>query len=92
MWHSSSTQVWQNHGGEGFKDMFLKRDYPVYFWDGPRVARAHWSCKTSPTRPEIAIRETSRRGSLAPLLQQAQFPTQSEWYPGVQFPTKNTQA
>lgn len=37
MWHSCSTQVWQNRwdGGEGYKDMFLRRDYPVYLWDGP---------------------------------------------------------
>ncbi|KAI0844971.1 hypothetical protein F5Y00DRAFT_266064 [Daldinia vernicosa] len=40
MWHSSTTQVWQNRwgGGEGYKDMFLRRGYPVYLWDGPRVA------------------------------------------------------
>lgn len=37
MWHSSSPQDFQNRwdGGEGFKDMFLRRDYPVYLWDGP---------------------------------------------------------
>jgi len=24
--------------------MFLRRDYPVYLWDGPRVGRANWAC------------------------------------------------
>jgi hypothetical protein len=53
MWHSSSTQVWQNRwdGGEGYKDMFLRRDYPVYLWDGPRVGRANWSCETVTYKP-----------------------------------------
>ncbi|KAH8676441.1 hypothetical protein BGZ60DRAFT_556017 [Tricladium varicosporioides] len=47
MWHSSSTQVWQNRwdGGPGFKDIFLREDYPVYLWDGPRVGRANWACE-----------------------------------------------
>jgi hypothetical protein len=46
MWHSSSTQSFQNRwdGGEGYKDMFLRRDYPVYFWEGPAVGRANWDC------------------------------------------------
>ncbi len=37
MWHSSSAQVWQNRwdGGEGYKDMFLRRSYPVYLWGRP---------------------------------------------------------
>ena len=47
MWHSSSTQTFQNRwdGGEGYKDMFLRRDYPVYLWEGPRVGRADWGCE-----------------------------------------------
>ncbi|KAE9366330.1 hypothetical protein N431DRAFT_386636 [Stipitochalara longipes BDJ] len=46
MWHSSSTQVFQNtwSGGRGYKDLWLSRDYPVYLWDGPRVGRANWGC------------------------------------------------
>ncbi|KUJ10767.1 uncharacterized protein LY89DRAFT_710536 [Mollisia scopiformis] len=45
MWHSSSTQVFQNRwdGGPGYKDLFLSRNYPVYLWDGPRVGRANWA-------------------------------------------------
>ena len=39
MWHSSSVQVWQNRwdGGEGYQSIFLRRGFPVYLWDGPRV-------------------------------------------------------
>src|SRR5689334_17507926 len=39
LWHSSSTMVWQKRwdGGEGYQSIFLRRDYPVYMWDGPRV-------------------------------------------------------
>jgi hypothetical protein len=46
MWHSSHVAVWQNRwdGGEGFQSIFLRRDYPVYLWDGPRVGRANWGC------------------------------------------------
>ncbi len=47
MWHSSSVAVWQNRwdGGEGFQSLFLRRGYPVYLWDGPRVGRANWGCE-----------------------------------------------
>ena len=53
MWHSSSTQVWQNRwdGGEGYKDMFLRRRYPAYLWDGPRVGRANWGCASHTYTP-----------------------------------------
>ena len=48
MWHSSSTQVWQNRwdGGPGYKDIMLRERYPVYLWDGPRVGRANWGCES----------------------------------------------
>ncbi len=41
MWHSSSAKVWQNRwdGGEGYQSIFLRRGFPVYLWDGPRVGR-----------------------------------------------------
>ena len=46
MWHSASTQGFQNRwdGGPGFKDIFLRRNFPVYLWDGPRVGRANCEC------------------------------------------------
>ena len=48
LWHSSSAKVWQNRwdGGEGFQSIFLRRGFPVYMWDGPRVGRGNWSCET----------------------------------------------
>jgi len=48
MWHSSSVALWQNRwdGGEGFQSIFLRRGYPVYLWDGPRVGRANWGCSS----------------------------------------------
>ncbi|PGH15240.1 hypothetical protein AJ80_05593 [Polytolypa hystricis UAMH7299] len=55
MWHSSSTQSFQNRwdGGEGYKDMFLRRDYPVYLWDAPGVGRANWLCKAYNYWPDV---------------------------------------
>src|SRR5262249_444025 len=43
LWHSSSAKVWQNRwdGGEGFQSIFLRRGFPVYMWDGPRVGRGN---------------------------------------------------
>jgi len=68
MWHSSSTQVWQNRwgGGEGFKDMFLRRNYPVYLWDGPRVGRAGWSCEATTYRPAYRDRDNFRAWNFGP--------------------------
>jgi hypothetical protein len=33
--------VWENRwdGGEGYKSILLRKKYPVYLWDGPRVGR-----------------------------------------------------
>ena len=55
MWHSSSTKVWENRwdGGEGYKSIFLRKGYPVYLWDGPRVGRANWSCEPITYTPEF---------------------------------------
>lgn len=80
MWHSSSTQVWQNRwdGGEGFKDMFLRRDYPVYLWDGPRVGRANWSCEPVTTNPAFRDEGNFTAWNFGPAY--------GQWWPGVQFP------
>jgi hypothetical protein len=83
MWHSSSAQVWQNRwdGGEGYKDMFLRRDYPVYLWDGPRVGRANWSCEpiTSSNRYRDEANFTSWNFG----------PSYRNWWPDVQFPVND---
>jgi hypothetical protein len=83
MWHSSSMQVWQNRwdGGEGYKDMFLRRDYPVYLWDGPRVGRANWSCEriTSSNRYRDEMNFTAWNFG----------PSYGNWWPDVQFPVND---
>lgn len=86
MWHSSSTQVWQNRwdGGEGYKDMFLRRDYPVYLWDGPRVGRANWSCETVTTTPLYRDEANFTAWNLGP--------SYKNWWPGIQFPKDNEAA
>lgn len=87
MWHSSSTHVWQNRwdGGEGYKDMFLRRNYPVWLWDGPRVGRANWACEPTSYRPSFTSDHANFRAW--------NFgPSYKNWYPGVQFPTDNETA
>jgi hypothetical protein len=86
MWHSSSMQVWQNRwdGGEGYKDMFLRRDYPVYLWDGPRVGRASWSCEEVVLRPAYRDERNFMSWNFGP--------TFGTWWPDVQFPVDNRQS
>lgn len=86
MWHSSSTQVWQNRwdGGEGFKDMFLRRGYPVYLWDGPRVGRANWSCEPVMSTPRYRDESNFISWNFGPSF--------GNWWPGVQFPTADARS
>lgn len=87
MWHSSSTKVWQTRwdGGEGFQSIFLRRGFPVYLWDGPRVGRANWGCATYSYKPLAGRDEQNfvswRLGTKYP-----------DWFPGVQFPTNDPEA
>jgi hypothetical protein len=87
MWHSSSAQVWQNRwdGGEGYKDMFLRRNYPVYLWDGPRVGRANWACEPTSYLPFIGSDQSN-------FVAWVFGPRFKQWWPGVQFPTQNEEA
>lgn len=87
LWHSSSTQVWQNRwdGGEGYQSIFLRRGYPVYMWDGPRVGRANWGCedysyKALPNRDQGNF--TAWRFG----------PKYGQWFDGVQFPKDSKEA
>ena len=81
LWHSSSAAVWQRRwdGGEGFQSIMLRRRFPVYLWDGPRVGRANWGCEDYVAKPVFGRDEQNfiswRFG--------AKYP---EWFPGVQFP------
>lgn len=82
MWHSASAVAWQNRwdGGEGFQSIFLRRGFPVYLWDGPRVGRANWSCAETTYSPGIGRDQQNfvawRFGRAYP-----------DWFDGVQFPT-----
>ncbi|KAF2118650.1 hypothetical protein BDV96DRAFT_596504 [Lophiotrema nucula] len=86
MWHSSSTQVWQNRwdGGEGYKDMYLRRNYPVYLWDGPRVGRANWGCVPTVYVPSYMDHSNFVAWNFGP--------SYKNWWPDVQFPTKDDAA
>lgn len=86
MWHSSSTQTWQNRydGGEGFKDMFLRRNYPVYLWDAPRLGRANWACEPTVYAPSYRDQGNFVAWNFGP-----RFP---EFWPDTQFPASNKTA
>lgn len=86
LWHSSSTQVWQNRwdGGEGYKDMLLRRNYPVYLWDGPRVGRANWACEPTSYIPLYQDQGNFVAWSFGPA-----YPL---WWDDVKFPTRNEAA
>jgi hypothetical protein len=87
MWHSAAATAWLNRwdGGEGFQSLFLRRGYPVYIWDGPRVGRANWGCTDHTYTPGAGRDQASftawRFGSEYP-----------KWFEGVQFPTRDVEA
>jgi hypothetical protein len=87
MWHSASAVAWQNRwdGGEGYQSIFLRRGYPVYLWDGPRVGRADWGCAETRYSPPIG---QDQRNFVAWRFG-AEYPN---WFDGVQFPTGNPEA
>jgi hypothetical protein len=87
MWHSSSTAVWQNRwdGGEGYQSIFLRRGFPVYLWDGPRVGRANWGCENITYKATLGRDQQNflawRFGTKYP-----------DFFPGVQFPINDRKA
>lgn len=87
MWHSASAVAWQIRwdGGEGFQSIFLRRGYPVYLWDGPRVGRANWGCEETTYEPEPGRDQQNfaawRLG-----------PAYLEFFDGVQFPRNDPEA
>jgi hypothetical protein len=87
MWHSASAVAWQNRwdGGEGFQSIFVRRGFPVYLWDGPRVGRANWGCAATVYEPVTGRDQANftawRFGTVYP-----------EWFDGVQFPKDDTEA
>lgn len=87
MWHSASAVAWQARwdGGEGFQSIFVRRGFPVYLWDGPRVGRASWGCAETTYEPGVGRDQQNftawRFG--------AEYPN---WFDGVQFPKGNAAA
>jgi len=86
MWPSSSTKVWANRwdGGEGYQSIFLRKGYPVYLWDGPRVGRANWSCEPITYTPQYFDQRNFAAWRFGV--------TYPDWNPGVQFPTADKEA
>ncbi len=87
MWHSSSSHVWENNwtGGEGYQSIALRKGYPVYIWDGPRVGRGNMGCEAYTYTPTIG---QDQRNHVA-----WRFGTKpGEWFTGVQFPTGDAKA
>jgi hypothetical protein len=87
MWHSAAATAWMNRwdGGEGYQSLFLRRGYPVYIWDGPRVGRANWGCADH-TYTAATGRD---QGNFTAWRFGAQYPN---WFDGVQFPTQDAEA
>jgi hypothetical protein len=70
---------------KGYQSIFLRRGYPVYVWDGPRVGRANWGCAEH-TYTAATGRD---QGNFTAWRFGAQYPN---WFEGVQFPTKDPEA
>ncbi|HZV17442.1 MAG TPA: alpha/beta fold hydrolase [Sphingobium sp.] len=87
MWHSSSATVWQSRwdGGEGYQSIFLRRGFPVYLWDGPRVGRANWGCEATSFTPTLG---SDQRSFDAWRLGKGYL----NWFPDVQFPKEDPDA
>jgi len=87
LWHSSSAAVWQRRwdGGEGFRSIFLRRGFPVYLWDGPRVGRASWGCEESTYKPQLGRDQSS-------FLAWRMGGSYKHWFDGVQFPKDDAEA
>jgi hypothetical protein len=64
--------------------MFLRRGYPVYLWDGPRVGRANWSCETLTHVPAYRDERNFTAWNFGPAW--------GSWWPGVQFPVNDARA
>jgi hypothetical protein len=87
MWHSASAVAWATRwdGGEGYQSIFLRRGYPVYIWDGPRVGRGSWGCAETAYEPGIGRDQQNfvawRFGTEYP-----------NWFDGIQFPKDDAEA
>ena len=87
MWHSASAVAWQTRwdGGEGFQSIFVRRGFPVYIWDGPRVGRANWGCAEINYEPGLG----RDQGNFVAWRFGVRYPN---WFDGVQFPKDDAAA
>ena len=87
MWHSASAVGWQTRwdGGEGFQSIFVRRGFPVYLWDGPRVGRANWGCAETAYTPTLG----RDQGNFEAWRFGAEY---LSWFDGVQFPKDDAEA
>lgn len=92
MVHASSTKTWDTtfDGREGFRNIFLRRGYPVYMTDLPRTGRAGQGCRPTSYEPrpdnDQASFTTWRLGLWLPGQEKPEF------YPETQFPKENAEA
>jgi hypothetical protein len=92
MVHASSTKTWDTtfDGREGFRNIFLRRGFPVYLTDLPRTGRAGQGCAPTAYTPrpdnDQASFTTWRLGLWLPGDPNPSF------YPGVQFPAETPSA
>ncbi len=63
----------------------MRRGFPVYIWDGPRVGRANWACV--PVSAPVQVGQDQQN-----FLAWRFGPEWRHWYPGVQFPKDDPQA
>jgi hypothetical protein len=92
MWHSASTKTWESPtpaGHEGFREIFLRRGYPVYIFDPPPSGRASAGCQPYSYAPRLGEDQDSfiglRLGIWNP-------PDPPQPYPNLQFPVNNPAA
>lgn len=87
MWHSAAATAFLNRwdGGEGYQSIFLRRGFPVYIWDGPRLGRANWGCTDNEYKPGIG----RDQGNFTAWRFGEKYP---DYYPDTQFPKNDPEA
>jgi hypothetical protein len=91
MVHASSKKTWETtfHGTEGFRDIFLRRGFSTWITDLPRTGQAGQGCGATSYTPALTDKSRFNSWRLGLWLLAKPAP---DWYPGVQFPTRDTAA
>jgi hypothetical protein len=92
MWHSASIKTWETPtfaGHEGFANLFLRRGFPVYLFEGSPSGQAGQACLPYSYTPSVGRDQTFvnsyRLGIWIP-------PAPFQPYPGVQEPVNDPEA